>query len=365
MQQSIYQKLETIVKRHAEVSDLLSTTVIINDQNRYRELSKEYAQLDPVVVCFKKYVAKEEESKAAEVMLQEQDAELKALAQEEIQSIKGQLENLELELRSLLLPTDPNDERNVFLEIRSGAGGDEAGIFAAELLRMYSYYIESKGWRIEVLSSSQGEHGGYKEVIARVIGKGAYSQLKFESGVHRVQRVPLTEAQGRVHTSTCTVAILPEADAIDKIDINPVDLRIDTYRSSGAGGQHVNVTDSAIRITHLPTGVVVECQDERSQHQNRLKAMTLLQARLLAAEREKKEREQVEKRRSLIGTGDRSERIRTYNFPQNRLTDHRIHFTSHNLEKVMEGAIADLLLALYENNHAAQTTLSLDQLLEM
>lgn len=339
MQQSIYQKLEAIVKRHAEVSDLLSTTAVINDQNRYRELSKEYAQLDPVVVCFKKYVAKEEESKAAETMLAEQDAELKVLAQEEIQSIKGQLENLELELRSLLLPTDPSDERNVFLEIRSGAGGDEAGIFAAELLRMYSYYIEGKGWRIEILSSSQGEHGGYKEVIARVIGKGAYSQLKFESGVHRVQRVPLTEAQGRVHTSTCTVAILPEADAIDKIEINPADLRVDTYRSSGAGGQHVNVTDSAIRITHLPTGVVVECQDERSQHQNRLKAMTLLQARLLAAEREKKEREQVEKRRSLIGTGDRSERIRTYNFPQARMTDHRINLTLYRLREIMEGKL--------------------------
>lgn len=361
MQQSIYQKLEAITKRHAEVSDLLSTTAVINDQNRYRELSKEYAQLDPVVVCFKKYVAKEEESKTAETMLQEQDAELKVLAQEEIQSIKGQLENLELELRSLLLPTDPNDERNVFLEIRSGAGGDEAGIFAAELFRMYSYYIESKGWHIEILSSSPGEHGGYKEVIARVIGKGAYSQLKFESGVHRVQRVPLTEAQGRVHTSTCTVAILPEADAIDKIDINPADLRIDTYRSSGAGGQHVNVTDSAIRITHLPTGVVVECQDERSQHQNRLKAMTLLQARLLAAEREKKQREQGEARRSLIGTGDRSERIRTYNFPQARMTDHRINLTLYRLREIMEGKLELVIEPLTREYQADQLAMVNDK----
>jgi len=339
MQSSIYQKLETITKRHAEVSDLLSTQAVMNDQNRYRELAKEYAQLDPIVDCFKRYVAAETASKDAEVMLQESDAELKVLAQEEIQAIKSQLENLETELKVLLLPTDPNDQRNVFLEIRAGAGGDEAGIFAAELFRMYSYYIESKGWRVELLNSSPGEHGGYKEVIARVIGNGAYSQLKFESGVHRVQRVPLTEAQGRVHTSTCTIAVLPEAEAIDKIEINPADLRIDTYRSSGAGGQHVNVTDSAIRITHLPTGLVVECQDERSQHQNRLKAMTLLQSRLLAAEREKKQREQSENRRSLIGTGDRSERIRTYNFPQARLTDHRIGLTLYRLREIMEGKL--------------------------
>jgi len=343
MQQTIYQKLETIAKRHAEISNLLSTTAVINDQNRYRDLAKEYAELSPVVECFKKYVTAETALQDATAMLQEADAALKELAQEEIQQLKAQLENLEAELKVLLLPTDPNDERNVFLEIRAGAGGDEAGIFAAELFRMYSYYIEGKGWHMELLSSSIGEHGGYKEVVARVIGHGAYSQLKFESGVHRVQRVPLTEAQGRVHTSTCTVAILPEAEAIDKIEINPVDLRIDTYRSSGAGGQHVNVTDSAIRITHLPTGTVVECQDERSQHQNRLKAMSLLQARLLAREREKKEREQAENRRSLIGTGDRSERIRTYNFPQARLTDHRIGLTLYRLKEIIEGKL-DLVI---------------------
>lgn len=354
MQQSIYKKLQTITLRHAEVSNLLSTIAVMNDQNRYRELAKEYAQLDPVVVCFKKYVAAAEESKAAESMLQETDAALRVLAQEEIQKIKTQLENLELELKTLLLPSDPNDHRNVFLEIRSGAGGDEAGIFAAELFRMYGYYIENRGWRVEILSSSQGEHGGYKEVIARVIGDGAYSQLKFESGVHRVQRVPLTEAQGRVHTSTCTVAILPEAEAIDKIDINPADLRIDTYRSSGAGGQHVNVTDSAIRVTHLPSGVVVECQDERSQHQNRLKAMTLLQSRLLAAEREKKQREQSETRRSLIGTGDRSERIRTYNFPQARVTDHRINLTLYRLKEVMEGKMELIIEPLTREYQADQ-----------
>jgi len=343
MQDSIYQKLESVTARHATVSDLLSKIEVINDQNRYRELAKEFAQLEPVVACFKQYVAKEKELLASETILQEQDSELKSLAQEEIQNIKSQLEILEGELKTLLLPTDPNDKHNVFLEIRSGAGGDEAAIFAGELFRMYSYYIENKGWKVELLSSSAGEHGGYKEVIARVIGDGAYSQLKFESGVHRVQRVPLTEAQGRVHTSTCTVAVLPEADEIDKIDINPADLRIDTYRSSGAGGQHVNVTDSAVRITHFPTGIVVECQDERSQHQNRLKAMALLQARMLAAEREKQQREQAQNRRNLIGTGDRSERIRTYNFPQARMTDHRINLTLYRLREIMEGKL-DLVI---------------------
>jgi len=354
MQESIYTKLQAVAARHAVISDLLSTAEVINDQNRYRDLAKEYAQLDPIVICFKKYVAAETERQAAEAMLQEADAALKELAQEEIQKLKGQLEDLELELKKLLLPNDPNDQRNVFLEIRSGAGGDEAGIFAAELFRMYAYYIEGKGWRMEMLSSSPGEHGGYKEVIARILGLGAYSQLKFESGVHRVQRVPLTEAQGRVHTSTCTVAVLPEAEAIDKIEINPADLRIDTYRSSGAGGQHVNVTDSAIRITHLPTGLVVECQDERSQHQNRLKAMGLLQARLLAAEREKKQREQAETRRSLIGTGDRSERIRTYNFPQARLTDHRIGLTLYRLKEIMEGKLELVIEPLIREYQAEQ-----------
>ncbi|GAH00272.1 unnamed protein product [marine sediment metagenome] len=251
-----------------------------------------------------------------------------------------------------MLPKDLNDERNVFLEIRAGTGGDEAAIFAGDLFRMYAHYVEDKGWRVEILSSSLGDHGGFKEIIAKVIGKGAYSKLKFESGVHRVQRVPVTEAQGRIHTSACTVAVFPEAEKIDEIDINPTDLRIDTFRSSGAGGQHVNVTDSAVRITHLPTGVVVECQDERSQHQNRLKAMALLQARLLAAQREKQRREQAATRKSLIGSGDRSERIRTYNFPQGRLTDHRINLTLYKLEAIIEGALDDVIEPLIRAHQA-------------
>lgn len=340
MESSVQQKLESLLLKHNEIGGLLSTPAVINDQNKYRDLSREYSQLAPIVDCFKLYKSNQQSLDAAQEMLMEQDDELCELATEEIKVLKEKQLELEDKLKVLLLPTDPNDHRNVFLEIRAGAGGSEAAIFAGDLFRMYSHYAADQGWRIEVINSSPAEQGGYKEIIALIYGEGAYSKLKFESGAHRVQRVPLTEAQGRIHTSTCTVAVLPEADEIDNIDINPTDLKIDTFRSSGAGGQHVNVTDSAVRITHLPTGVVVECQDERSQHKNRAKAMALLQARLLASEREKQQKQQAETRRSLVGTGDRSERIRTYNFPQRRLTDHRINLTLYRLDEIIEGKLS-------------------------
>lgn len=352
MEPSIQQNLESLLKKHEEIGALISTPEIINDQNRYKALAKEFSQLDPIVLCYKEYKAKLEEFEATELMLQETDKEIRTLAEEEIKAIKEDLVKLEQQLKILLLPKDPHDQSNVFLEIRAGTGGDEAAIFAGDLFRMYSHFVEDKGWHLEIISSSEGEHGGFKEIIVRIIGEGAYSQLKFESGGHRVQRVPETEAQGRIHTSTCTVAVFPEAEEIDKIDINPADLKIDTFRSSGAGGQHVNVTDSAVRITHIPTGVVVECQDERSQHKNRAKAMSLLQARLLAAEQEKQRKEQAQTRKSLIGTGDRSERIRTYNFPQGRLTDHRINLTLYSLEKIMNGDLAQVIDPLIQAHQA-------------
>lgn len=352
MEPSILQNLESLLKKHEEIGVELSTPEVVSDQNRYRVLSKEYAQLDPIVKCFKDYQTKIAELEATELMLQESDKEMRELAEMEFKALKAAIEELEQQLKILLLPKDPHDQSNVFLEIRAGTGGDEAAIFAGDLFRMYSHFVEDKGWRLEIISMSEGEHGGFKEIIVRVIGEGAYSQLKFESGAHRVQRVPETEAQGRIHTSTCTVAVFPEAEEVDKIDINPADLKIDTYRSSGAGGQHVNVTDSAVRITHIPTGVVVECQDERSQHKNRAKAMSLLSARLLAAEQEKQQREQAQTRKSLIGTGDRSERIRTYNFPQGRLTDHRINLTLYSLDKIMEGDLAQVIDPLVQAHQA-------------
>jgi peptide chain release factor 1 len=284
--------------------------------------------------------------------LTDADSDKRALGQEEITAIRGRLDERDAELQRLLLPRDPHDERNIFLEIRAGTGGDEAAIFAGDLLRMYSRYAEAQGWQIETLNESPGEHGGYREVICRIVGRGVFSRLKFESGTHRVQRVPATEAQGRVHTSAVTVAILPELDEIDKIEINPADLRIDTYRSSGAGGQHVNKTDSAVRITHLPSGIVVECQDERSQHKNRSRAMSLLAARLLAAEQEKQLSAQAQSRKLQVGSGDRSERIRTYNFPQGRVTDHRIDLTLYRLAAIMDGALDELLQALSQEYQA-------------
>ena len=355
IQASLISKLQSLTKRHQEVGELLSSSEVVNNQNEYRKLSKEYATLDEIVTIFTSYTANHEQLNKTAVLLEETvDEELRKLAKEELLELTSREEEFEQQLRILLLPKDLNDDRNVFLEIRAGAGGDEAAIFVGDLLRMYTKYIESLGWHFELVSLRHSEYGGYKEVIARVTGSGVYAQLKFESGVHRVQRVPETEAQGRIHTSTCTVAIIVEAEEIDQIEINPVDLKIDTYRSSGAGGQHVNVTDSAIRITHLPSGVVVECQDERSQHKNRAKAMSLLRAKLLAAEREKQQQEESANRRSLVGTGDRSERIRTYNFPQGRLTDHRINLTLYQLEKIMLGELNLVIEPLIQEYHASQ-----------
>lgn len=354
MKENILIKLQLLVKRHQEISDLLSRPDVINDQDRFRELSKEYSQLQSVVDCFSQYENNRESIKAAEEMREEKDLEMKALAEEELQRLATAQEDLQEALKGLLIPKDPNDERNVFLEIRGGTGGDEAAIFAGDLFRMYSRFVERQGWKLEVVSESQGEHGGYKEIISRVIGHAAYSKLKFESGAHRVQRVPETEAQGRIHTSTCTVAVLPEAEAVDEVTINPSEIRIDTFRASGAGGQHVQKTDSAVRITHIPSGLVVECQDERSQHKNRARAMSLLASRLLDQERSKQHKEQAEARRSLVGTGDRSERIRTYNFPQGRMTDHRINLTLYSLDKIMEGDLEPILEPLNREHQMDQ-----------
>jgi len=352
MQTSIFQKLTLILERHQEIANLLAQPEVINNQDRYRELTKEYAAQADLVNKFQKYLQNQEEMQAAKEMAR--DAELRELAQDELQELNKKQELIEDEIKALLVPKDPNDHRNIFLEIRAGAGGDEAGIFAGDLFRMYSRYAEDQGWRAEVLSIHESERGGYKEVICRVIGKDVYSRLKFESGVHRVQRVPETEAQGRIHTSTCTVAVFPEVEEIESVNINSTDLKVDTYRSSGAGGQHVNVTDSAVRITHLPTGTIVECQDERSQHKNRARAMSLLQAKILAHEREKQRRVEEATRRNLIGSGDRSEKIRTYNFPQSRLTDHRINLTVHSLDRIMDGDLNPIIEALVREYQADQ-----------
>lgn len=337
MRPSIYHRLLDLAERHEETSLLLGQPEVIADQNRFMALSREYANLQPIVSCFQDYQALKNNQESAKQMMSDTDPELKAMAVEEYEASKTQLADLERELEILLLPKDPDDHKNIFLEVRAGTGGDEAAIFAGDLARMYIRYAEKKGWQSEIVSESLGEHGGYKEIVVRLTGENVYSQLKFESGAHRVQRVPVTEAQGRIHTSACTVAILPEVESIDSVDLNMGDIRVDTYRSSGAGGQHVNKTDSAIRLTHLPSGIVVECQEERSQHKNRAKAMALLQAKLLSAEREKQASEQAQTRKALVGTGDRSERIRTYNFPQGRVTDHRINLTLYQLEDVMEG----------------------------
>ncbi|TPW11120.1 MAG: peptide chain release factor 1, partial [Halothiobacillaceae bacterium] len=330
-------------ERLQELSALLSDAGTINNQNRFRELSKEYAQLEPVVAGFKRYLQTEHDIDTAREMFKDSDADVREMAQEEFKEATQRLHTQEVALQKLLLPSDPHDNSNIFLEVRAGTGGDEAAIFAGDLFRMYSRYAEICGWQVEIINESFGEHGGYKEVIARVIGQGAYSKLKFESGAHRVQRVPETESQGRIHTSACTVAVMPEPDEVELIEINPNDLKIDTFRASGAGGQHVNKTDSAIRITHLPTGTVVECQDERSQHKNRARAMSVLQARLLKSEQDKQAAEQAQTRKSLVGSGDRSERIRTYNYPQGRLTDHRINLTLYKLDDVLAGHLGQVI----------------------
>ncbi|AJI56099.1 peptide chain release factor 1 [Francisella philomiragia] len=352
MKDSIKAKLQSLIERHEEVSALLGEANVISDQNKFRDLSKEYSHLEPIVKAFKEYTQALEDKEAAYEMLNEKDAELVEMAKEELKSANESIERLEDELQILLLPRDPNDDANIFLEIRAGTGGDEASIFSGDLFKMYSKYAEQRGWKIEVVSASEGEHGGYKEIISRIYGDGVYSQLKFESGAHRVQRVPATESQGRIHTSACTVAVMPEADEVEGIDINPADIKVDTFRASGAGGQHVNKTDSAIRITHIPTGVVVECQDQRSQHKNRAAAMSMLKSKLLQAEIDKQQKEQSDTRKNLVGSGDRSERIRTYNYPQGRVTDHRINLTLYKLDEVMEGSLDSIIQPLILEHQA-------------
>ncbi len=352
MKPSIETKLKQISARYEEIKGLLADPKVTDDLNRYRDLSKEYSQIEPLVELHQQFLTETKQRLEAEALLQEEDAELQQLAKQEIKQIDENLIAIDNQLLSALIPKDPNDDNNIFLEVRAGTGGDEAAIFAGDLSRMYTRFAESQRYKVEIISESFGEHGGYKEIIMRIIGQGAFSRFKFESGVHRVQRVPETEAQGRIHTSTCTIAVLPEQEEIENIDINPAEIRIDTFRASGAGGQHVQKTDSAIRITHLPTGTVVECQDERSQHKNRARAMSLLKARILQSEREKQHKQQAETRRNLVGTGDRSERIRTYNFPQGRLTDHRINLTLYQLEQIMEGDLAPVIDALSQEYHA-------------
>jgi peptide chain release factor 1 len=352
MKTSIQKKLEELSERHQEIAALLAEGEVIEDQDRFRRLSMEYAQVGPVVARFEAHQKTLDELAASREMMHDTDAEMRALAQQETAELSKRLKAQELELQRLLLPADPHDKSNVFLEIRAGTGGDEAAIFAGDLFRMYARYAEQQGWKVEILTQSEGEHGGYKEIIARISGQGVYSRLKFESGAHRVQRVPETESQGRIHTSAATVAVIPEADEIEEIDINPADLRVDTYRASGAGGQHVNKTDSAVRLTHLPSGIVVECQDERSQHKNRARAMSLLKARLLEEQRRTQADEQAATRRNLVGSGDRSERIRTYNFPQGRVTDHRINLTLYKLDEIMQGGLNQIIEPLI-NEHQA------------
>ena len=353
MRASIRERLQQVALRREELERLLAQPEVMADTQRFRELSREYAHIEPLTKAWSQWRDTRKALHEAQAMQQEADSDLRELAEQEAAALHDRLGQLEHELRALLLPRDPDDERNVFLEVRAGTGGDEAALFAGDLLRMYQRYAERQGWRVEIMNSSHGEHGGYKEVIARVAGNGAYAALKFESGTHRVQRVPETESQGRIHTSACTVAILPEQDEVTEVDLDPSELRVDTYRSSGAGGQHVNTTDSAIRITHLPSGIVVECQDERSQHKNRARAMALLQARLLETERARQSAEQAASRKLQVGSGDRSQRIRTYNFPQGRVTDHRIGLTLHKLDEILGGGL-ELLLEPLAQEHQAE-----------
>lgn len=352
MKKSVYAKLEGLVERHEEIQALLSEPSVINDQNKFKVLSKEYAELTEVTEVFQAYQRAEGDLDGAQEMLKDDDPDMREMAQEEFKAAKSAIERIAQTLEVLMLPKDPNDGRNCYLEIRAGAGGDEAAIFAGDLFRMYSRYGETKKWQMSVVSANEGDHGGYKEIVVHVSGEKIYGQLKFESGGHRVQRVPETESQGRVHTSACTVAILPEIPEAEAVTINPADLRVDTFRASGAGGQHVNKTDSAIRLTHLPSGIVVECQEERSQHKNRAKAMSMLASRIQAVEDEKRRLEEESTRRSLVGSGDRSERIRTYNFPQGRLSDHRINLTLYKLSEVMEGDLDCIITPLTVEHQA-------------
>ena len=352
MKESIRGRLESVAERHEEIAALLGEPDVIAEQDRFRELSREYARLEPVVGAFADYRASVEDLAGAREMASDADPEMRAMGEEEIPALERRLEALESRLQLLLLPSDPRDAQNAFLEIRAGTGGDEAALFAGDLLKMYLRYAETRGWRSEIVNERAGEQGGYREVVVRLAGDSVFSRLKFESGAHRVQRVPETESQGRVHTSAATVAILPEPDEVEAIRIDAADLRIDTFRASGAGGQHVNKTDSAIRLTHLPSGLVVECQEERSQHKNRAKALALLQARLLDAEQSRQHAATSESRRLQVGSGDRSERIRTYNFPQGRLTDHRVNLTLYKLEEVLGGALDEVIDPLVAEHQA-------------
>lgn len=358
MKESLHFKLENLHKRLQELDTLLSDPKIISNQESFRNLSKEYAEIQPVVHCFQNYQKNLDTMASAQEMLNDEDLEMRTLAEEELSKAKAEQIRLDETLKFLLLPTDPDDSSNIFLEIRAGTGGDEAALFAGDLMRMYMRYAEQHQWQVEIFSESEGEYGGYKEVIMRISGQNVYSHFKFESGGQRVQRVPETEAQGRIHTSTCTIAVLPEVQSVNEIAINPSDLKVDTFRASGAGGQHVNKTDSAIRITHFPSGIVVECQDERSQHKNRARAMSLLQSRLLKMERERQETERAATRRNLVGSGERSERIRTYNFPQGRVTDHRINLTLYKLESILEGHL-DVLIDTLKREHQMDLLASL------
>ncbi len=354
MKDSILNKLDALRDRFDELEALLSDAEIISNQDRFRELSKEYAELEPVVKSYRRFQDARDGLLEARDLLKDGDADIRTMAEEEVAGLEAEIQELELVLQKLLLPRDSKDSCNVFLEIRAGTGGDEAAIFSGDLFRMYSRYAERIGWKTEVMSERHGEHGGYKEIILRIEGKDVYEKLKFESGAHRVQRVPETETQGRIHTSACTVAIMPELEDVNEVDINKNDLRIDTFRASGAGGQHVNKTDSAIRITHLPSGIVVECQDERSQHKNKARAMSLLQAKLLDEAQQAQAREESDTRRLLVGSGDRSEKIRTYNYPQGRVTDHRIKLTLYNLPEVMEGDLGAVVQPLINEYQADQ-----------
>lgn len=357
MKASLVNRLDRLQDRYEELSALLGDAQVISDQTKYRAYSKEYAEVEPVVEVFQSWRKTRSNLEEAQALLKDADLDVREMAVEEVADCRAGLEQLEADLQRLMLPKDPNDGRNVFLEVRAGTGGDEAAIFSGDLLRMYLRYAERQGWRVEILSEHAGEHGGYKEVIARVEGTNVYGRLKFESGAHRVQRVPETESQGRVHTSACTVVVLPEPDEQAAIEINPADLRVDTYRASGAGGQHVNKTDSAVRITHIPSGIVVECQEERSQHKNRARAMGWLAARLEDQQSSAAAQEMSATRKSLVGSGDRSERIRTYNFPQGRVTDHRINLTLYSLADVISGSleqIIDPLLLEYQADQLAE-----------
>ena len=352
MQDSLRTKLEQLLERYDELAALMSDSDVISNQNHFTALSREYAEIEPVVKCYQELSKKTEELNDARSLLDDADEELRDLAELEVSELEDQVGSLDATLQTLLIPKDPNDSHNVFLEIRAGTGGHEAAIFAGDLFRMYSRYAETCGWQIEVLSEREGEHGGYKELITRIVGKDVYGTMKFESGAHRVQRVPETESQGRIHTSACTVAIMPEVDDIDEIEIDKNDLRVDTFRASGAGGQHVNKTDSAVRLTHLPTGIVVECQDERSQHKNKARAMSLLQSKLMDQARPQQANDQAETRRNLVGSGDRSEKIRTYNYPDGRVTDHRISLTLHRLPQTIAGDLGPIIEQLITEHQA-------------